>query len=92
MIRAWISSDEEAKNEFNNGALGGCPSATRLRPIGAMDTLKGPLGKDDTVGRGPMFGLDDRPTRLCDGLSRREWLRVGGLSVLGLGLGAMPVS
>ncbi|RUL87516.1 DUF1501 domain-containing protein [Tautonia sociabilis] len=33
-----------------------------------------------------MFGLDDRPNRLCDGLSRREWLRVGGLSVLGLGL------
>ncbi|WP_169973377.1 DUF1501 domain-containing protein [Tautonia rosea] len=34
-----------------------------------------------------MFGLDDQPTRLCDGQSRREWLRIGGLSVLGLGLG-----
>src|SRR6478736_7609882 len=34
----------------------------------------------------PMYGLDDRPNRLCDGKSRREWLRVGGLSVLGLGL------
>lgn len=33
-----------------------------------------------------MYGLDDRPNRLCDGLSRREWLRVGGLSALGLGL------
>jgi hypothetical protein len=33
-----------------------------------------------------MYGLDDRPNRLCDGRSRREWLRVGGLSVLGLGL------
>jgi hypothetical protein len=33
-----------------------------------------------------MFGIDDRSTRLCDGRSRREWLRVGGLSVLGLGL------
>lgn len=34
-----------------------------------------------------MFGIDDRPTRLCDGHSRREWLRVGGLGMLGLGLG-----
>src|SRR4051794_40203458 len=33
-----------------------------------------------------MLGLDDRPTRLCDRRSRREWLRVGGLSVLGLSL------
>jgi hypothetical protein len=37
-----------------------------------------------------MFGLDDRPTRLCDGRTRREWLRVGGLSLLGLGLGDLP--
>jgi hypothetical protein len=34
-----------------------------------------------------MLGLDDRPNRLCDGRSRREWLRIGGLSMLGLGLG-----
>src|SRR3569623_972524 len=27
-----------------------------------------------------------RPQRLCEGFSRREWLRVGGLSALGLGL------
>ena len=27
-----------------------------------------------------------RGATLCDGLSRREWLRVGGLSALGLGL------
>jgi hypothetical protein len=33
-----------------------------------------------------MFSLDDRPVRLCDGVSRREWLRVGGLSTLGLSL------
>ena len=36
-----------------------------------------------------MYGLDDQPTRLCDGRSRREWLRVGGLGVLGLGLGEL---
>lgn len=36
-----------------------------------------------------MFRLDDRPTRLCDGRNRREWLRIGGLSVLGLGLGEL---
>lgn len=36
-----------------------------------------------------MYGLDDRPNRLCDGKSRREWLRVGGLSALGLGLGEL---
>src|SRR3954451_5610252 len=33
-----------------------------------------------------MLSLDDRPVRFCDGVSRREWLRVGGLSVLGLSL------
>jgi hypothetical protein len=33
-----------------------------------------------------MFSLHDRPSRLCDGLSRRELLRVGGLSALGLSL------
>jgi hypothetical protein len=33
-----------------------------------------------------MFSLHDRPARLCDGLSRRELLRVGGLSALGLSL------
>src|SRR6266545_3752853 len=33
-----------------------------------------------------MLSLHDRPTRLCDQISRRELLRVGGLSVLGLSL------
>src|SRR6266481_4816118 len=33
-----------------------------------------------------MFSLHDRPSSLCDGIHRRELLRVGGLSVLGLGL------
>jgi hypothetical protein len=33
-----------------------------------------------------MFSLHDRPARLCDGISRREWLRVGGLGALGLSL------
>src|SRR6266550_8754526 len=33
-----------------------------------------------------MFSLHQRPTRLCDGLSRRELIRVGGLSLLGLSL------
>jgi hypothetical protein len=33
-----------------------------------------------------MLSLQDRATVLCDGISRREWLRVGGLSVLGLSL------
>ena len=33
-----------------------------------------------------MFSLHQRPSRLCDGLSRRELIRVGGLSLLGLSL------
>lgn len=33
-----------------------------------------------------MFSLNDRPTKLCDGLSRREVLRIGGLSAMGLSL------
>ncbi|HUY93380.1 MAG TPA: DUF1501 domain-containing protein [Pirellulales bacterium] len=33
-----------------------------------------------------MFSLHGLPTRLCDGIGRRELLRIGGLSVLGLSL------
>lgn len=33
-----------------------------------------------------MFALHDRSSRLCDGVSRRELLRIGGLSTLGLSL------
>ena len=33
-----------------------------------------------------MFSIHDSPARLCDGLSRRDVLTVGGLSVLGLSL------
>ncbi len=33
-----------------------------------------------------MLRILGSPTRLCDGLSRREMLRVGGLSALGMGL------
>jgi hypothetical protein len=33
-----------------------------------------------------MFSIHDHPTKLCDGLSRRELIRVGGLSLLGLSL------
>ena len=33
-----------------------------------------------------MFALHSPGVRLCDGLTRREWLRVGGLSAFGLSL------
>lgn len=33
-----------------------------------------------------MLSFLDRGSRLCDGVTRREWLRVGGLGVLGLSL------
>jgi len=33
-----------------------------------------------------MLNFHDRPVRLCDGLSRREWLRVGSLGTVGLSL------
>jgi hypothetical protein len=36
-----------------------------------------------------MFSLLGSSARLCDGLSRREWLRVGGLGTLGLSLPAL---
>src|SRR6185312_5038795 len=35
----------------------------------------------------PMLRILGSPSRLCDGLSRREMLRAGGLSLLGLGAG-----
>jgi hypothetical protein len=33
-----------------------------------------------------MFSLQQPPTRLCDGITRREWLQVGSLGALGLSL------
>ncbi len=36
-----------------------------------------------------MFRIEDGGLPLCDGLTRREWLRVGGLGVCGLSLPAM---
>ncbi len=33
-----------------------------------------------------MFSLDDSPVRLCGGMRRREWLRIGGLGALGVSL------
>jgi hypothetical protein len=33
-----------------------------------------------------MFSLFSEPVRMCQGVSRREWLRVGGLGLGGLGL------
>jgi hypothetical protein len=36
-----------------------------------------------------VFRILDRGSRLCDGLTRREWLRVGGLGAFGLSLPAL---
>lgn len=36
-----------------------------------------------------MFSLHTRPSQLCDGISRRELLRVGGLTTMGLSLPAL---
>jgi hypothetical protein len=36
-----------------------------------------------------MLSLYDKGARLCDGLTRREWLRVGGLGAFGLSLPAL---
>lgn len=33
-----------------------------------------------------MLTIHDKPRRLCDGLTRREWLHVGGLGMFGLSL------
>jgi len=33
-----------------------------------------------------MLSLNHRGAKLCDGVSRREWLRIGGLSAFGIGL------
>jgi len=33
-----------------------------------------------------MLTIHDQGTRLCDGLTRREWLRIGSLGLFGLGL------
>jgi uncharacterized protein (DUF1501 family) len=39
-----------------------------------------------------MLPVLDTPTRLCDGFSRREWLRVGGLGAFGLSLPALQAA
>jgi Protein of unknown function (DUF1501) len=36
-----------------------------------------------------MLSILDAPARLCDGLDRREWLRIGGLGAFGLSLPMM---
>src|SRR5205823_4539385 len=36
-----------------------------------------------------MLRIDDRGAPLCDGLTRREWLRIGGLGLAGLTLPAL---
>jgi hypothetical protein len=36
-----------------------------------------------------MLRLTDRPARLCDGFSRREWLRAGGTAAFGVSLPAL---
>src|SRR5436309_940525 len=36
-----------------------------------------------------MLTIQDGGARLCDGLTRRDWLHVGGLSVFGLSLPAV---
>src|SRR5262249_54474563 len=36
-----------------------------------------------------MLAIHDRPHRLCDQISRREWLRIGSLGMLGLSLPAL---
>jgi hypothetical protein len=36
-----------------------------------------------------MFTIHDQDFQLCDGLTRREWLRVGGLGLFGLSLPAL---
>ena len=33
-----------------------------------------------------MLTIQDQPTRLCDGMTRRDWLRVGSVGMLGLSL------
>ncbi len=41
----------------------------------------------DTATRNPMLSLVDRGATLCDGLTRRELLRAGGLSLFGVSAG-----
>ena len=36
-----------------------------------------------------MLAIHDRTAPLCDGITRRDWLRVGGLGMLGLTLPAL---
>ncbi len=36
-----------------------------------------------------MFSLFDRPYTLCDRITRRELMRIGGLNLLGLSLPAL---
>jgi hypothetical protein len=45
-----------------------------------------PSGSLDLRDRWPMLGISAGSRRLCDGLNRREFLRVGGAGLLGLGL------
>ncbi len=39
-----------------------------------------------------MYSIQGQPVRTCEGISRREWLRVGGLGSLGLSGGGLHMS
>jgi hypothetical protein len=55
-------------------------------PPGAPGLLPPENRGDDTT----VFSLDDRPYSLCDRISRRELMRIGGLNLLGLSPARSP--
>src|SRR5665213_3359506 len=50
------------------------------------------IGRDDGAGRWLMLRVLGGPNRLCDGLTRRDFLHVGALGGLGLGTGRVVAS
>src|SRR5215472_4692629 len=63
---------------------------TPSRPAAVRSRAATPKGKPPAPARAargtPMFSVGDHRVRLCEGLTRRQWLRVGGLGAAGLAL------
>ena len=82
LVRHSVPTDEDVRHTNEPAAV--------LRYLALCSVLKtepkSEISYPKSEIRSPVFSIHDQAVRLCDRISRRELLRVGGLSTLGLSL------
>lgn len=74
-------------------AAGGAPERGRAAgPQSSYERLQLASFRFSPTAGGNVLAIPGGPIRVCEGLSRREWLRIGGLGALGLSLADLPAS